>query len=86
MGTTCAIVICGRMGYVNIFLTSLYKAFPYIVVEHEWEEKQEEEEKEVRYFGKFLFGKDINPEQLEAFAQRPDHEVQVGMCECTSKK
>ncbi len=77
MGTICALVVCGENGYINRFLTALNKAFPYVVVEHELTDG--------RYCGKLRFGKDTQPEQVEAFAQRADHEVQVGTCDCTKK-
>lgn len=71
-------VVCGEEGYINQFLSSLHKAFPYAVVNSE--------RTMGRYCGKLQFGSSVRPEQVESFAQRVDHEVQVGMCECTAAK
>lgn len=77
MSTVCAIVVCGEDGYINNFLTKLNKAFPYVVINGE--------RTAGRYLGKLRFSKEVLPEQVEAFAQRADHEVQVGTCDCTKK-
>ena len=77
MTTVCAMVVCGEDGYINNFLTALHRAFPYVVVTSE--------RTEGRYYGKLKFCEKTRAEHIEAFAQRSDHEVQVGMCNCASQ-